>query len=81
MPLVSNWQVEVELACSGDLGSFASFVSFMKNKAAEKDVDLLLIDSGDLRDGNGLTDEGDPGSVKGHDAIQYAIYVHNNSSN
>ena len=56
--------------CSGDLGTFATFVSFMKEMAVKKNADLLLIDSGDLRDGNGLTDEGDPGAVNGHDAIQ-----------
>ncbi|THU78430.1 Metallo-dependent phosphatase [Dendrothele bispora CBS 962.96] len=38
---------------SGDLGDFASFVSHMKEIALQKDVDLLLIDSGDLHDGTG----------------------------
>jgi len=40
----------------------------MKAKALEKNVDLLLIDSGDLHDGNGVTDGGPPGSVDAHDA-------------
>nr|VWO98108.1 Uncharacterized protein [Ganoderma boninense] len=33
---------------SGDLGDFSSFVTHMKQLALEKDVDLLLVDSGDL---------------------------------
>jgi 2',3'-cyclic-nucleotide 2'-phosphodiesterase (5'-nucleotidase family) len=45
---------------------FSSFVSYMKAKALEKKVDLLLIDSGDLHDGNGLTDGGPMDIVNGH---------------
>ncbi|KAJ7593465.1 Metallo-dependent phosphatase-like protein [Mycena floridula] len=56
---------------SGTLGDFASFVAHMKQTALEKDVDLLLVDSGDLHDGTGLTDAFPPGSVDGHDALQY----------
>ncbi|KAJ7510105.1 Metallo-dependent phosphatase-like protein [Mycena galericulata] len=41
---------------SGDFGDFASFVAHMKELALEKDVDLLLVDSGDLHDGTGLSD-------------------------
>lgn len=43
----------------------------MKAKAQEKKVDLLLIDSGDLHDGNGLTDGFPEGSVDAHDANKY----------
>ncbi|THV06286.1 hypothetical protein K435DRAFT_789690 [Dendrothele bispora CBS 962.96] len=39
---------------SGDLGDLAFFVSRMKEIALQKDLDLLLIDSGDLHDGTGL---------------------------
>ena len=52
---------------SGDLGDFASFVTHMKQLALEKDVDLLLVDSGDLHDGTGLSDGFPPGDVDGHD--------------
>ncbi|KAG6918861.1 hypothetical protein DXG01_010924 [Tephrocybe rancida] len=56
---------------SGDLGDFASFVDHMKKLAVKKDVDLLLVDSGDLHDGTGLTD-GDPaGGVNGQESIPF----------
>ncbi|KAA1094736.1 hypothetical protein PGT21_028987 [Puccinia graminis f. sp. tritici] len=41
---------------SGDFGDFHSFVRRMKEKASQKGVDLLVVDSGDLHDGNGLSD-------------------------
>ncbi|KAF7352259.1 Vacuolar protein [Mycena venus] len=37
---------------SGTWGDYAAFVSHMKELAEEKDVDLLLVDSGDLHDGS-----------------------------
>ncbi|KZZ87419.1 Ser/Thr protein phosphatase family protein [Ascosphaera apis ARSEF 7405] len=45
---------------NADWGDFASFVSHMRDKANDVDVDLLLIDTGDLHDGNGLSDATDP---------------------
>ncbi|KAF7295363.1 Metallophos domain-containing protein [Mycena indigotica] len=48
---------------SGDLGDFASFVTHMKEIAKAKDVDLLLVDSGDLHDGTGLSDGFPPGGI------------------
>ncbi|KAH9485631.1 hypothetical protein JR316_0002541 [Psilocybe cubensis] len=56
---------------SGDFGDFASFVAHMKELALERDVDLLLIDSGDLHDGTGLTDGFPPGGIDAHDANQF----------
>ncbi|PPR00075.1 hypothetical protein CVT24_008977 [Panaeolus cyanescens] len=56
---------------SGDLGDFASFVAHMKEIALEKDVDLLLVDSGDLHDGTGLTDGFPPGGIDAHAANQF----------
>ncbi|TCD62703.1 hypothetical protein EIP91_006528 [Steccherinum ochraceum] len=56
---------------SGDLGDFASFVSHMKQLALEKDVDLLLVDSGDLHDGTGLSDGFPPGGVDGHESNKF----------
>ncbi|CED84330.1 5' nucleotidase [Phaffia rhodozyma] len=51
---------------SGDFGDFASFIHWMKQKAVEKDVDLLLVDSGDLHDGNPTTDAAvEKGEVNG----------------
>ncbi|EPY52776.1 phosphoprotein phosphatase [Schizosaccharomyces cryophilus OY26] len=45
---------------SADLGEFVSFIHRMKQLAQEKDVDLLVIDTGDLHDGTGLSDLTDP---------------------
>ncbi|KNZ74029.1 hypothetical protein J132_08339 [Termitomyces sp. J132] len=56
---------------SGDFGEFASFVAHMKELALKKDVDLLLVDSGDLHDGTGLTDGFPPGGVDAHDANKF----------
>ncbi|KAL2826136.1 Metallo-dependent phosphatase-like protein [Aspergillus cavernicola] len=48
----------------GDWGDFVSFVKNMQDKAFQKKVDLLLIDSGDFHDGGGLSDSTNPkGSV------------------
>lgn len=46
----------------------------MKLKALEKNVDLLLIDSGDLHDGNGLTDGFPNGDVDAHDANKFVLH-------
>ncbi|KAL5498002.1 hypothetical protein ACEPAH_2933 [Sanghuangporus vaninii] len=56
---------------SGDFGDFASFVTHMKQIALEKDVDLLLVDTGDLHDGTGLSDGFPPGDLDGHDSNQF----------
>ncbi|KAJ8516929.1 hypothetical protein ONZ45_g5811 [Pleurotus djamor] len=56
---------------SGDLGDFASFISHMKNQAIERDVDLLLVDTGDLHDGTGLSDGFPPGGIDAHDSNQF----------
>ncbi|SJL03469.1 related to 5^ nucleotidase [Armillaria ostoyae] len=56
---------------SGDLGDFASFVSHMKEIAIRKDVDLLLVDSGDIHDGTGLSDGYPPGGVDGHESTKF----------
>ncbi|KAK2026079.1 calcineurin-like phosphoesterase [Colletotrichum zoysiae] len=39
-----------------DWGDFVSFVKHMRQKANELDVDLLVVDTGDLHDGAGLSD-------------------------
>lgn len=56
---------------SGDLGDLASFLVHMKRIAEEKDVDLLVVDSGDIHDGTGITDGFPPGGVDGHDANEF----------
>ncbi|KDQ13523.1 hypothetical protein BOTBODRAFT_160460 [Botryobasidium botryosum FD-172 SS1] len=52
---------------SGDFGDFASFVDHMKREADLRGVDLLLVDSGDLHDGTGLSDGYPPGGIDGHE--------------
>ncbi|KAI0128403.1 Metallo-dependent phosphatase-like protein [Xylariales sp. AK1849] len=39
-----------------DWGDFVAFSSHMKQQASDMGVDLLLVDTGDLHDGNGLSD-------------------------
>ncbi|GKT44496.1 secretory component protein SHR3 [Colletotrichum spaethianum] len=39
-----------------DWGDFVSFVKHMRQKAHDLDVDLLVVDTGDLHDGAGLSD-------------------------
>ncbi|KAI6114670.1 Metallo-dependent phosphatase-like protein [Pisolithus croceorrhizus] len=56
---------------SGDLGDFASFVTHMKYIAKQKGVDLLLIDSGDLHDGTGLSDGYAPGAIDAHESNKF----------
>ena len=46
---------------SGDWGDYASFVQHMRHISDQKGVDLLVIDSGDLHDGSGLSDAFEPG--------------------
>ncbi|TFK66050.1 hypothetical protein BDN72DRAFT_163954 [Pluteus cervinus] len=56
---------------SGDFGDFASFVQHMKELSIQKNVDLLLVDSGDLHDGTGLSDGFPAGGVDAHDANKF----------
>ncbi|KAJ4483664.1 Metallo-dependent phosphatase-like protein [Lentinula aciculospora] len=58
----------------GDFGDFSSFVQHMKQIAIEKDVDLLLVDSGDLHDGTGLSDGFPSGGIDAHDFIKQLPY-------
>jgi 2',3'-cyclic-nucleotide 2'-phosphodiesterase (5'-nucleotidase family) len=43
----------------------------MKKIAKDKDVDLLLVDSGDLHDGTGLSDGYGPGGIDAHDTNRF----------
>ncbi|KAJ6532285.1 Metallo-dependent phosphatase-like protein [Mycena vulgaris] len=56
---------------SGNWGDYSAFVTHMKELAVEKDVDLLLVDSGDLHDGTGLTDGFPAGGVDAQDANEF----------
>ncbi|KAG9221328.1 hypothetical protein CCMSSC00406_0009439 [Pleurotus cornucopiae] len=59
---------------SGDFGDLASFVTHMKQIALDRDVDLLLVDSG-----TGLSDGFPPGGIDGHEAS--ATFRHIKPSN
>lgn len=45
---------------SGDWGDFVSFTSRLREKALVKGVDLIVVDTGDKQDGNGLSDATTP---------------------
>ena len=60
---------------SGDWGDFASFVKHMRKLAKKKGVDLLLVDSGDLHDGAGLSDGFPAGQVDGQVSNQFHAKV------
>lgn len=62
---------EPEPNYSGDWGDFASFVSHMRLQAKQKGVDLLVVDSGDLHDGAGLSDGFPPSQVDGQVSNQF----------
>lgn len=48
---------------NSDWGDLISFVSHLSKKADEMGVDLLLVDSGDRHDGNGLSDATNPHAI------------------
>ncbi|RAL68514.1 hypothetical protein DID88_007242 [Monilinia fructigena] len=49
-----------EAQYSADWGDYISFAEQMKKQADDKGVDLLLVDTGDRIEGNGLYDASDP---------------------
>ena len=55
---------------SGDWGDYISFASHMRRIAASQDFDLLLVDTGDRVDGNGLYDGSDPKGAYTSDIIK-----------
>lgn len=65
---------------NGDFGDFASFVAHMKELAEQKNVDLLLVDSGDLHDGTGLSDGFPVGGVDAHDVSPGLSSIRSNSN-
>ncbi|KAI0013814.1 Metallo-dependent phosphatase-like protein [Xylariaceae sp. FL0662B] len=58
-----------EAQYSADWGDYISFTSHMRQKADEKGVDLLVIDTGDRIEGNGLYDASDPKGNYTYDII------------
>ncbi|KAG0651225.1 hypothetical protein D0Z07_1945 [Hyphodiscus hymeniophilus] len=59
-----------------DWGDFVSFSRHMQQKAGNLGVDLLLVDTGDLHDGNGLSDAVSPNGLLSNpifDEIEYDV--------
>ena len=46
----------LEQQYSSDWGDYVSFIHHMRERAEEKGVDILIVDTGDRHDGNGLSD-------------------------
>ncbi|KFY48446.1 hypothetical protein V495_01325 [Pseudogymnoascus sp. VKM F-4514 (FW-929)] len=57
-----------------DWGDFVSFTRQMKAKATELNVDLLLIDTGDLHDGNGMSDATSPNGAASNPIFEEIPY-------
>ncbi|OBT39995.1 hypothetical protein VE00_09429 [Pseudogymnoascus sp. WSF 3629] len=57
-----------------DWGDFVSFTRHMKAKATAMNVDLLLIDTGDLHDGNGLADATSPNGAASNPIFENIPY-------
>lgn len=66
---------EPEPNYSGDFGDFYSFVSHLRRQAKRLGVDLLVVDSGDLHDGAGLSDGFPTGQVDGHVSNEFHSMV------
>ncbi|KAM0712093.1 hypothetical protein Q7P37_011187 [Cladosporium fusiforme] len=64
-----------------DWGDYASFVKHMRATAKAYNVDLLLVDSGDLHDGAGLSDATDPNGLESNrlfEEIEYDVLTPGN---
>ncbi|CAN3483058.1 hypothetical protein DICA0_F02102 [Diutina catenulata] len=59
---------------SADWGDFVSFAKHAKKEAAKRGQDLLLVDSGDRHDGNGLSDISVPNGVNSTQVFLHQDY-------
>ncbi|EDN95454.1 hypothetical protein SS1G_11332 [Sclerotinia sclerotiorum 1980 UF-70] len=59
-----------EAQYSADWGDYISFAEQMKKQADDKGVDLLLVDTGDRIEGNGLYDASDPKGLYTYDIFR-----------
>ncbi|KAL9576976.1 MAG: hypothetical protein Q9203_007622, partial [Teloschistes exilis] len=57
-----------------DWGDYVSFTRHMKHKAGNLGVDLLLVDTGDLHDGNGLSDATTPNGALSNPIFENVDY-------
>ncbi|KAL9095656.1 MAG: hypothetical protein Q9165_002088 [Trypethelium subeluteriae] len=59
---------------SADWGDYVSFVKHMRQMATNMSVDLLLIDTGDLHDGTGLSDATSPDGLLSNPVFENVNY-------
>ncbi|KAI9701411.1 MAG: hypothetical protein M1820_006502 [Bogoriella megaspora] len=59
---------------SADWGDYVSFVNHMKDMAHNMSVDLLLVDTGDLHDGTGLSDATSPDGLLSNPVFENVNY-------
>ncbi|ODQ66484.1 Metallo-dependent phosphatase [Nadsonia fulvescens var. elongata DSM 6958] len=62
----------MEPSYSADWGDYISFIRHMRQRADEKGVDILIIDTGDKHDGNGLSDATLPPGYLSQDIFKMA---------
>jgi 2',3'-cyclic-nucleotide 2'-phosphodiesterase (5'-nucleotidase family) len=63
-----------EASYSADWGDVYSFIHHMKNKAHSEGRDLLIVDTGDLHDGTGLSDTTTPDGKITDEIFKYINY-------
>ncbi|GLA27270.1 hypothetical protein M752DRAFT_311588 [Aspergillus phoenicis ATCC 13157] len=63
-----------EVNYGADWGDFVSFVTHMRNQADQHNVDLLVVDTGDIVTGNGLSDASDPEGQLSNPIFRYLDY-------
>lgn len=57
-----------------DWGDYVTFTNHMKHKAGNMGVDLLIVDTGDLHDGTGLSDATNPDGELTNDLFKELDY-------
>ncbi|OJZ85084.1 hypothetical protein ASPFODRAFT_208271 [Aspergillus luchuensis CBS 106.47] len=63
-----------EVNYGADWGDFVSFVTHMRDKANQQNVDLLVVDTGDIVTGNGLSDVSTPEGQLSNPIFRYLDY-------
>jgi 2',3'-cyclic-nucleotide 2'-phosphodiesterase (5'-nucleotidase family) len=57
-----------------DWGDYVTFARHMKHKAGNMGVDLLIVDTGDLHDGTGLSDATNPDGEDSNEVFKELDY-------
>lgn len=64
----------LEANFGADWGDFVTFGQLLRQKAREENRDLIVVDTGDRHDGNGLADASDPTGVYAERIFNYGDY-------